>query len=157
MWRFLGCSQEPFFPPSPFLPPLLVAPSYKHVITRGLRLKTWQPNNSATCYYKLHGILAGGVMTVQTEKPAGYSERKASRTSFTSFSAVFTQGPWHSGPVRTSRPDNSLELSQSSLRRQPSKVTDNRKLSLFTSSLPGLFYKEQRWRPEAKRNCVFCS
>lgn len=105
MWHFLGSSQELFLPP--ILPPLLVAPSYKHMIRLSLCLKTWQTNNLATCYCKLHGILAACAMSVLTEKQDDYSERKALCTSFSSAwlcarsqpAAVFTQRPWHSGPV----------------------------------------------------------
>lgn len=66
----------------PLLPPMQVAPSYKHVITLSLCLRTWQTNNFTTCYFELHRFLAGGAMSVQTENEAGHRERKPSCTSF---------------------------------------------------------------------------
>lgn len=53
---------------------LLLSPSHKYMIILSLCLKTWQKNNLATSYYKLHGILAASGM--ETEKQRGNSERK---------------------------------------------------------------------------------
>lgn len=92
---------------------LLLSPSHKYMIILSLCLKTWLKNNLATSYYKLHGILAASGM--ETEKQRGNSERKPFCTSFNLFysawlcarsqsAAMFTQVPWHSGPVSTFSP-----------------------------------------------------
>lgn len=125
------------------------------MIKLSLCLKTWQTNNLATCYYKLQGILAGCAMSVVTEKQAGYSERKASCTSFSVWlcarsqpAAVFTQGPWHSGPVTPTGPWHQPGAKPKRWQKAAKKTTNNRHVPhLF---LAWAFLQKAKWEPQPK-------
>lgn len=140
MWRFLGRSQD-------LLLFFSLPSSYKHVITHSPRLKTWQPNNTATW------VLAGGAMTVQREKPVGSRGRKASCTAFISFwAACLPKGLDTVAQLAPADPTR-LELCQSTLRRQAKKSHNNRQPSL--SSLPGPFYKRSNAGARSQE-ALFC-
>lgn len=158
MWHFLGYNQEFFLaPPQSFLHcwqlPL------RNMIRLSLCSKTWQTNNLATSYCKLHGILAACAMSVLTEKQKGYSERKAFCTSFSSVwlcarsqpAAVFTQRPWHSGPVTPTGPWHQPGAQPKQWQKAAKKANDNTR---FTPPLClALCTRSRRLQP--KKNISF--
>lgn len=134
MCGFLGSSQDQGFCFS-FLPLLLAA--CRHVNTLGSGFKTWH-RRKVTCCSRLHDSgrprndCAGWKLTGAENEEFLSSPRRRWRSQA---AAVFTQRPWHSGPVSTYKPPTTA-WSSAKPTKNAEKTGNNRRLSRLPTAIP---------------------